>query len=94
MYQDQSCPLGCGDRDTLPNILTCDILKNKSQSESPATNCVKFEDIFCNDVVKQKEITQLYSQLLKVREEILNSSTNNDAGQCINLQECDVLSVT
>ena len=94
MYQDQSCPLGCGDRDTLPNILTCDILKNKSQSESPATNCVKFEDIFCNDVVKQKEITQLYSQLLKVREEILNSSTNNDAGQCINLQECDRLSVT
>ena len=53
-----------------------------------------FKDIFSNDVVKQKEITQLYSQLLKVREEILNSSTNNDAGQCINLQECDRLSVT
>ena len=94
MYQDQSCPLGCGDSDTLPNILTCSILNNKSQSESPATNCVKFEDIFSNDVVKQKEITQLYSQLLKVREEILNSSTNNDAGQCINLQECSRLSVT
>ena len=94
MYEDHSCPLGCGDTDNLPNIIKCSVLNNRLQSDSLATDCIRYEDVFSKDVLKQKEVTQLYTQLLRIRDEILTSSASNDAGQCINLQECDVSSVT
>ena len=28
MYQDEQCPLGCGNKDTLPNMMSCSVLKN------------------------------------------------------------------
>ena len=64
MYADHSCPLGCGDKDSIPNILKCSVLRNKLQSDSITKNYLNYEDIFSNDVMKQKEITELYTQLL------------------------------
>ena len=93
MYEDHSCPLGCGDTDNLPNIIKCSVHNNRLQSDSLATDCIRYEDVFSKEVLKQKEVTQLYTQLLRIRDEIITSSGNNYAGQCINLQECGVLSI-
>ena len=45
-----------------------------SQSES------KYEDIFSNNIVKQQQDTELYRQLLDVRNNILNSLPVGEAG--------------
>ena len=36
MIQDVACPLGCGNSDTLPNILTCPVLQDQLKSETVA----------------------------------------------------------
>ena len=94
MYQDQICPLECGDNDTLQNILTCRILRNKLHTDVLATNNIVYEDVFSEDISKQKQVTELYNQLLQIREELITNSARSDTGQCINLQEEDILSVT
>ena len=92
MYQEHFCPLGCGESDTLPNILTCPIIQNNLHSDQLATQRIQYEDIFSEDITKQKQVTELYSQLLDIREEIITRSANSDIGQCIYLQEEDILS--
>ena len=74
MFPDLLCPLGCGNNDTLPNILTCSVLQNNFKSEAILSGNVKYEDIYSHDVTKQKQITDLYLQLIDIREKILNSS--------------------
>ena len=73
MYDDLTCPLGCGDQDTLPNILTCSVLKDKLKTDTVATNHISYDDIFSSNVGKQKQVTELYSHLLGIREELLKS---------------------
>ena len=34
---------------------------------------VKYEDVFSRNVLKQKRATELYRQLLEIRDEMLNS---------------------
>ena len=94
MYQEQLCPLGCGDIDTLQNLFTCSVILSKLHTDILATHSVQYEDIFSEDITKQKEVTELYTQLLQIREELITSSARSDTGQCINLQEEDILSVT
>ena len=74
MFFNVDCPLGCDHKDTLPNILTCPVLQSHIQSNDVANNKVKYEDIFSPDIVKQKQVTQLYTQLLEIRENLQNSS--------------------
>ena len=64
LYQDRQCPLYCGKDDTLDHILTCSVLRIHHTSYNLATDTVKFEDIFSTDIYKQKEIVELYRQLL------------------------------
>ena len=73
MYDDLTCPLGCGDQDTLPNILTCSVLKDKLKTDTVATNHISYDDIFSSNDGKQKQVTELYSHLLGIREELLKS---------------------
>ena len=94
MYQEHFCPLGCGEIDNLQNLLKCRIILDNLHSDQLATNSVQYEDIFSEDITKQKEATELYSQFLQIREEIISRSASSETGQCINLQEEDVLSVT
>ena len=93
MYQDQTCPLECGDNDTLQNLLTCRTLGSKSHKDMLATNNIVYEDLFSEDISKQKQVTELYYQLLQIREELITNSASADTGQCIYLQEEDILSV-
>ena len=73
MYSDLTCPLGCGDEDTLPNVLTCNVIKDKHETDSVATSFVEYSDIYSSDIVKQKQVTEMYTQLLQIREDILDS---------------------
>ena len=73
LYPDKTCPLGCGDLDTLQNILTCSVLQKDDTSTDISTSVIKYEDIFCGDIVKQKQITEKYRQLLDLRNNLLNS---------------------
>ena len=40
MYNDIMYPLRCGNEDTLPKVLICQVLKNKMKAGTVATNCV------------------------------------------------------
>ena len=73
MFQDVVCPLGCGNTDTLPNILTCPVLQDHQKSETVATQQIAFQDIFSPDTAKQKQVTELYIKLMEIRSKVINS---------------------
>ena len=70
LYSDKSCPLGCGDEDTLENILTCKVLLSSHSSTQISVGDIKFQDIFSSDILKQKQVTEMYRQLLQTRNEM------------------------
>ena len=80
LYQDKMCPLGCGDVDTLQNILTCKILKQYHMSKDITNSDIRYEDIFAADIIKQKQATELYKQLLDIRNDVIQSSPVAETG--------------
>ena len=74
MYPDVTCPLQCGEDDTLQHILECVILKSHHTNNMLSYGDMKYQDVFSADVVKQKQATALYRQLLDVRANLLDSS--------------------
>ena len=72
MYPDVDCPMGCGQTDTLPNILTCPVLQVHMMTDSLTNDAVKYEDVFSTDIKKQKQVTELFRQLLEIRGKKLN----------------------
>ena len=73
MFNDNQCPLGCGKYDTLQNVLVCPVLNSHMKSNNIARTKAKYEDIFSEDILKQKEITPLYNQLMYIREELMKN---------------------
>ena len=67
MFQDVACPLGCGNTNTLPNILTCLVLQDQQKSETVATQQIAFQDTLSTDIAKQKQVTELYIKLMEIR---------------------------
>ena len=57
--------------DDQQHILHCTILAQNLPTEELAKHKTKYEDIFA-DCSRQKEVTELFSKLLKIREDILN----------------------
>ena len=72
LYTDISCPLSCGDTDTLSHILTCTALTSQHKSSNISQNKAKYEDIYSSDVQKQKQVTELFNQMLQIRNQILS----------------------
>ena len=73
LYPDKLCPLGCGDPDTLENILSCKILKEQHKTDRVVCSYdVQYSDIFSDNIRKQKEIIQLFMELLHTRNKILS----------------------
>ena len=72
LYPDTTCPLGCGETDTIPNILTCMPLLSKHKSSQMSRSNICYEDIFSEDLQKPKQVTELYRQLLQIRNEIMS----------------------
>ena len=54
MNQDEECPLGCGNKDTIPNIITCPALKNCFKSEALINHQISYEDIFSTNIMRFK----------------------------------------
>ena len=68
------------DVEDVQNILTCAVLKQKHVSKDMSTSEMQYEDIFSSNIVKQQQVTELYRQLLDVRNNILNSLPVDAAG--------------
>ena len=73
LYQDKMCPLGCGEIDNLENILTCSVLRQHHRSREITHTDVKYQDIFSSDISKQQKVTEMFSQLLETRNNIIQS---------------------
>ena len=74
------CPLGCGDIDTLQNVLTYKILLQQHVTQEITQSNVRYEDIFSSDIRKQKQVTEIYQQLLQIRDNILQSFPVTETG--------------
>ena len=73
IYQDKMCPLECGELDKLENILTCSVLRQHHRSREITNTDVKYQDIFSTDISKQQKVTEMFSQLLETRSQIIQS---------------------
>ena len=52
------CPLvGCNEKDTLENLLTCNAITTQLTSDNIATSDIKYLDIFSSAVIKQRQVT-------------------------------------
>ena len=71
LYPSNLCPLGCGDIDTIENLLSCRVLKQYHVSKEVTPADVKYGDIFCQNISKQQKVTELYNQLLDTRSRII-----------------------
>ena len=73
MFPDILCPLSCGSDDTIEHILECTVLRTEHISDILSQSDVQYQDIFSSDTMKQKQATELFKQLLEVRNNLLNS---------------------
>ena len=73
LYKSNTCPLECGEIDTIENILTCSVLRNYHRSNEVTTEVIKYEDIFSQDISRQQKVTELYYQLINTRNKIIQS---------------------
>ena len=81
MYLDNKFPvnINCNTLYTLQHLLVCKTVQESINTPIIATNNSIYEDLFSEDISRQKEITSLYQLLLETRERIL-SSPAADAG--------------
>ena len=91
MFSDNDCPLRCGSIDTIANILTRPVLQNNLHSEELTNNKITFSDIYSSDIHAQKQVTELYTKLMSIRENIINNPVQS-TGPCIYLQRHSILS--
>ena len=57
----------------IKHILECAVLKSYQNTYELSDYDIKYEDIFSNNTVKQKQVTELYQQLLEIRAQIMNN---------------------
>ena len=69
IYSDLSCPLECGDNDSLENILSCKILLSFYKNTSVCHGQISYSDVFSDNIKKQQEVTELFRNLLEIRNE-------------------------
>ena len=80
MYPDIECPLECGEDDTIQHIMECSVLRQHHKSDNVSYSDIKYTDVFSKDVAKQKQVTELYEQLLEVRTRLLDSEPDTTTG--------------
>ena len=86
VYKDTFCPLGCGERDTLPHLLTCLVLRKQHKSTNLSISDHKFEDIFSENIMIQKSATVILEQLLQLRNELMSQPEADISGP----MHCDI----
>ena len=71
LYSDLSCALGCTHVDSQDELLNCEPLLKKLQYKiNPNT---QYKHIYSSKIEKQKKITELLSNLLTIRKEMLEN---------------------
>ena len=75
MYTTKNCPMqtNCNSIDSLQHLLECQTIQEALHTNFVARHKVVFEDIFSEDIMRQKEATTLFQLLLETRERILSS---------------------
>ena len=66
MYPSIECPLLCGEEDKIQYILDCSVIKQHHKSENVSHIGIQYTDVFAHDTVIQKQVTELYPQLMVV----------------------------
>ena len=69
IYSDISCPLKCGENDTLENILSCKEILSIYKSTSVCHGQTNYSDIFSKNITKQQEVSELYRKFIEIRNE-------------------------
>ena len=84
VYNDITCPLGCREIDTLPHLLTCSVILKHHKSNSLSIVNHKYEDIFSENIQIQKSVTEIYQQVLQIRNELISQPVAEISGpvQC------------
>ena len=91
MFPDNKCPLSCDNDDTLQHVLECSVLRRHHSSQNISSSGVRYSDVFSTNIKTQKQATQLYSELLQVRENLTSQPEAWTRAQSIDL--CKSLSV-
>ena len=86
MYQDNLCPMSCDSPDTLQHVLECQELQQYHTSQDVSTSGIRYTDVFWDNITKQKQATQLYSELLAIRDRITNNNQPEMSGPVHSLQ--------
>ena len=91
------CALCKSDIDDQKHILVCDVLQKEMKAKDVASARVEYDDIFAKDVKKQKTATALFTDLLRIRKDLLmkqdpSSSSQVELRGSNNLQPCIVYS--
>ena len=72
IYRELLCPLGCDEKDTLENILSCKVLISHHKTKQLCHGPILYEDIFSKNIKKQKEATELFRKYIELRNEIIS----------------------
>ena len=70
---DFLCGLCNTENQDQPHLLRCNVLIRKLDTTKMAQHKISYEDIYSNDVYKQKEIASLFLELFKLKSEVENS---------------------
>ena len=70
---DLLCGLCNTENQDQPHLLRCNVLIRKLDTTKMAQHKISYEDIYSNDVYKQKEIASLFLELFKLKSEVENS---------------------
>ena len=72
------CTLSQVECDDQQHILQCKIILDEYKSDDLAITSVTYDDIFSDDVLKQKEVTTLFLKLFSIRDKLIEEKTNPD----------------
>ena len=68
------CPICDIDDDDQNHILQCKVIQKYHISQNITKETMKYEDLFSENIYKQKQITALYVDLFDIRRKLLNNS--------------------
>ena len=64
------CDLCCTENQDQKHLLRCKAIERKLKSQQLTKNRMEYENIYSSDVNKQKEITSLFIDLFKIKNEL------------------------
>ena len=69
--EKSACPLCHMKEDDQSHLLDCLVIKLECPQVFENKEACEYEDIFCNDIIKMKNIAELLYQAIRTREKLL-----------------------